>query len=351
MLFVSAGAVIQENIRKSAMQHLFLFDTSVDKQNVRTPVGLLNVCHEARSCTHTMTGNTLDATAIGGVKNNKFYLAHTGRISQFSPVSSNNGWFFRLTNGISDGQTVENYAARFVTVASPSTKAAFDNATGNMLGTQSGYGGVTSFDSMSRTYLLPTSRLSLFGGKSVKLRPKSTMGGRTGTSTDYFDYTQSITPGFISLGSGVSRFWTMPGVSFPVGAGYYENSTPTALGALRTEYGGLYMINPQYNYTRTWFANATWYTSYGSGQNWRNGTPNEVCVELPYIDVTQADDPDAALSFGAIAVATEQSSELMVMDIGSDLTLTTGTSVGTQPAFTCSSAVLAALVTTKSYTL
>lgn len=348
MLFVSAGAIRQENVRKSAMQHLFLFDNTVDKQNVRTPVGLLNVCHEARSCSHTMTDNALAATAIGGVKGNKFYMAHTGLINQFSPVSSNNGWFFRLSNGTSDGQTMENYAARFCTVAIPAAKSAFDISTGNMLGSASGYGGKTSFDSMQRTYLLPTSRLSLFANKQVKLRPVGTIGKHTGTSTDYFDYVQNITPGFISLGAGVSRFYQMNGVAFATG-GYSAASTPTALGVLNGQYGGLYMINPAYSYTRRWFANATWYTSYGGGQNWANGNANETCVELPYVDVNQVDDPDAVLAFGAIAISTEQSSEMMLMDIGIDLTLTTDTAVGTEPAFTCSQEVMNTLVTTKSY--
>lgn len=349
MLFASAGALRLENTRKSAMQHLFLFDDTVDKSTVRTPIGLLNACQECRTTSHTLTGKALSCTAISGVKSGKLFFAHTGKISQFIPYSSNNGWFFTTSNGMVDGQTRDNHAYRFVTVADKPAKNNFMDYRANMLGSAKGYDGQNKFDAVARTYFVPASRSALYSSKPVKIRPKSTMGARRDTSgTDYTVFTQNVETGFISIRPTGENFYRLGGATWPSQSSYSETSTPTDVGTL-TSLGGLLMINPTYNSQRTWFANATWYNSYSGGQMWWNGNQNEVSIGLPYVVTTAADDPQANLVFGAIAVSSDLTSEMVIVDVGADLQLTSDTAVGTEPTFTCSQQMLDALSMQKSF--
>ena len=136
MQFISAGAVKRDDLRRLAIQHLFLFDSTVDKATVRTAIALKNAAPECRSCTHTLTGDVLAATPVSGVKGNKFYPAHTGNINHFN-VASNGNWFFKLSSN--DGFTTQDHADKFVTVSDSPVKNGWMTQDANMMGTATGY--------------------------------------------------------------------------------------------------------------------------------------------------------------------------------------------------------------------
>lgn len=337
MQFISAGAIKQEELRKLAVQHLFLFDTSVDRETVKTPIGLKNAAPECRSCTHTLTGDVMAATPISGVKNNKMYLAHTGNIYHFT-VRSNNEWFFIYgSSGASDTYTPQDHADRYVTVSDSPQKRDFMNIDANMIGTYTGYSN-NNIALTTRSYFLPQSRLALFSNKDIMWMPtypENVFGGTTGE----FTYTYSVAGGLFA--AQADYFYQLSGYAYPTGQSYNGQQAVKLITAPNRS--GFLMMGPAYTYVRRYFANATWYTSYGGGTSWNagNGNANGKTNELPYIGVNQADDPDASLSFGAIAIEGQLGREMLIVDVGQDMELTTGSAVGTEPQFKVNAAMLA----------
>lgn len=351
MLFASSGQKKLNNLRGIALQHLFLFDTSVDKSKVMTPVGLMKQVSECRSTSHTLTGNVLAATPIGGIKEGKFYPAHTGRINQFSVVASNLGWYF--TQSSVDGFTEADHADRFVTVSESPILGNYMNRASNMLGAFTGYEGKNSLDSQRRAYFLPNSRKALFNGSVLKHTPApQSKWGRTDSAyQDTTTYNQGIESGFFASGEGYQDNFSRLSLSTTFNTTFNGSTVIDIASSLKNQ-GGILLLNPTYSWARQWFANATWYSTNGGSYNWLDSSAQK-SVGLPYIVTTQADDPDATLSFGAVAVSHSLAREIIQLDIGvdKDLMPNTDTQIGTEPTFTCSTEVLSIININTNYDL
>ena len=181
----------------------------------------------------------------------------------------------------------------------------------------------------------------MLNGKNLVWQPDIT--NTLGRVDGEFTYTYSTSAATFT--PGTEQFNNLAGASYAVGA-RYNGDTAVILSPL-INLAGFLLLGATYSYVRRWFANATWYTSYGGGAGWSNTTGTT--TDIPYVGVAQADDPEAVLSFGAIAVKGDLGNEMLVLDVGQDMMLTTDASVGTEPQFKLGQEVLALLNSKKLF--
>lgn len=115
MQFHSVGAVKTNKMRKDALSTLFLFDDTVDRAAVKQSRSeLLKNVSSCRGTSWGLSGNKLKTTALSGIKNNKYYLAHTADVSGFSRNATGKDWYYYGSN--TDSKTLDDHARRFCTV-------------------------------------------------------------------------------------------------------------------------------------------------------------------------------------------------------------------------------------------
>ncbi|QZE57303.1 hypothetical protein MPK71_gp094 [Erwinia phage pEa_SNUABM_1] len=120
MQFHSVGAVKTNKMRKDALSTMFLFDDTVDRATVQQSRSeLLKSLANCRGTSWGLTGNKLKTTALSGIKNNKYYLAHTADVSGFSRNTTSKDWYYYGSN--TDNKTLDDHARRFCTVVAGAT--------------------------------------------------------------------------------------------------------------------------------------------------------------------------------------------------------------------------------------
>lgn len=115
MQFHSVGAVKTNKMRKDALSTMFLFDDTVDREAVKQSRSeLLKNVPSCRGTSWGLSGNKLKTTALSGIKNNKYYLAHTADVTGFERNASGKDWYYYGAD--TDRKTLDDHARRFCTV-------------------------------------------------------------------------------------------------------------------------------------------------------------------------------------------------------------------------------------------
>lgn len=327
MQFHSVGAVKTNKLRQNALSVLYLFDDTVDRASIKNRVDLMNNTPYCRGTSWGLSGNKLKTTALSGIKNNKYYLAHTSDANGL--YRSNTSWqdWYIYLNSV-DGKSQDVHAYRYATIELGSGTGSIADLTANFFGSTVG----KTYDPEStafgkRMYFIPPAissslRASDTGG--VKIVPK-------------FPNNEKKTFYKTESSSWINWNWRYT-LQFSCGA--YLPSTNVLLTQtnlttwdISKQYGGgnsMSAVLPQFYTTDlpgilflgTQVEDVSWRTGSNSSVSYNDNvssTFGTVLTSEPlYVNMQTPteDSPACVLRFGAIALGDLNSYSLLLLSIG-----------------------------------
>lgn len=326
MQFHSVGAVKNNVLMNCVLSTLYLFDDTADKDFIKqSRVNLLKSLHKTKGMTWGLTGDSLKTTALAGVKNNKYYLAHTREMLGHTTNGSKDAFF---TTGAAPSLDVQ--AMRYTVVSQSSAKSAgtLQDGASSFIGfqTTTTYS-LTKLPDGTKLYFMPESVLPSFrlAAGAVRVAPRMT-GNVTGT----LSYSESST--WLNTNYEYNIQWTSNLLDTERNT-FLNPSTLTTTDAT-TVYGdgkaidavksssmsqlGLMFLSTQQE-TQSWplgggYTSFRWTFNQASYSGRFYGMTTDEPAYVTLKDVTP--DEQVTLSFGAISYENPLTKKLIILSIG-----------------------------------